>query len=85
MQFVDPSSGDEEESAFLFADLDSDCFLFGIESFVGAVHGFRIPSDHPDTGKLSISELEGKVAGAPQKPKCSRQEAAVHARSPCVA
>ena len=29
--------------------------------------------DYPDTGKFSISELEGKVAGVPDKPECSRQ------------
>ena len=85
MQFVDPSRRDEEESAFLFADLDSDDFLVSIESFVGAVHKFKNQSDHPDTEKLSISELKERVAGAPQKPKYSKQETIVYARDPYVA
>ena len=85
VEFFDPSHDDDEESAVLVADLESEVFLTQLEAFVDAVHRFKTSRKADDPTKMPVTELRKKAAAVPTKTKSSTTVNVVYERNRYVA
>ena len=85
VNFIGPSHVDEEEQAILVADLESSGFLIQLESYVDAVHRFKVSRVAEDPTRMSDTDLRKKAAAAPGNTKSSTTVGVVYARNRYVA
>ena len=85
VQFVEPDSSQDPETAILVTDLNSEKFVHNLEFFVHAVRQFKSFVRQEGLRELSDSDLRGKAESASKKPKSSTNIHVVFVRDRYVA